>query len=223
MLRRARRRLTFANVCSFLALTIALGAGGAYAANTIGSSDIIDNSIQSVDVKDRGLHNIDIAASQITGSLVKDGSLTGSDIGGKVADADTLDGIDSAGFVNGTGNADGQSIDPSPNTTTFLGPAIGGFIRLRYQCPAGLGSNGALRIVNGSVSQANLFVDSGGANPDYFTLSSGGFVDYPAAPGGESFRIQALGSLGVITVDVATVHRAATNDCHAQAVGVLAR
>jgi hypothetical protein len=31
-----RRRLTFANVCSALALFVALGTGGAYAANTIG-------------------------------------------------------------------------------------------------------------------------------------------------------------------------------------------
>lgn len=87
MLRRIRRRLTFANVCSFLALTIALGTGGAYAANTIGSDDIIDNSIQSVDVKDRGLHNIDIAANQLTGSLVLDGSLSGPDLAGGSVDS----------------------------------------------------------------------------------------------------------------------------------------
>src|SRR5438067_292925 len=51
MARQLRRRLTFANVCSLLALVVALGTGSAYAANTIGSSDIIDESIQSVDIK----------------------------------------------------------------------------------------------------------------------------------------------------------------------------
>ena len=50
MARQLRRGLTFANVCSFIALVVALGTGGAYAANTIGSDDIIDESIQSVDI-----------------------------------------------------------------------------------------------------------------------------------------------------------------------------
>ena len=45
MAARLRSRLTFANVCSFLALTIALGTGGAYAANTVGSDDIIDEQM----------------------------------------------------------------------------------------------------------------------------------------------------------------------------------
>ena len=34
-----RRALSFANVCSFLALTIAMGTGGAYAANTVFSTE----------------------------------------------------------------------------------------------------------------------------------------------------------------------------------------
>jgi hypothetical protein len=52
MARQLRRSLTFANVCSFIALAFALGTRGAYAANTIGSDDTIDGSIQSVDIKD---------------------------------------------------------------------------------------------------------------------------------------------------------------------------
>ena len=35
MLDRLRRSTTFANVCSLLALTVAVGTGGAYAANTV--------------------------------------------------------------------------------------------------------------------------------------------------------------------------------------------
>src|ERR1044072_7993879 len=66
-----RNRLTFANVCSFLALLIALGTGGAYAANTIGSTDIINGQgkspdigtgqVQAIDVKNEGLTGGDIA------------------------------------------------------------------------------------------------------------------------------------------------------------------
>ena len=147
-----------------------------------------------------------------------------SDISGKVGDADKLDGIDSGGFMRAAqgGNADGQAIDLVPNTIAFVGPTIGGLIRLRYTCPFGIGGNGILRIINSSPSLANVFVDSGGNNPDFVGLSSGGFVDYPAAAGGESFFIQMQGSPGVALVSAATVHRSASNDCHAQAFGVVA-
>ena len=68
-------------------------------------------------------------------------------------------------------------------------------------------------------STANFFIDSGGANPDYLQLGSGGFVSYPAAAGGESFHIQAQGGPGAGVIDVGSVHRIAANDCHAQARG----
>lgn len=48
---RLRPRLSYANVASTIALVAALGTGGAYAANTIGSDDIIDESIQAQDIK----------------------------------------------------------------------------------------------------------------------------------------------------------------------------
>ena len=44
------RRLTFANVCSFLALLIALGTGSAYAANTVFSTDIVDGEVKTADL-----------------------------------------------------------------------------------------------------------------------------------------------------------------------------
>ena len=50
MLARLRTRLTFANVCSFLALTIAIGTGGAYAANTVFSTDIVDGEVKAADI-----------------------------------------------------------------------------------------------------------------------------------------------------------------------------
>src|SRR4051812_10550414 len=150
--------------------------------------------------------------------------LSGSDVTGKVGDADQLDGIDSGGFMMAAqgGSADGQAVAMAPNTIAFVGPAIGGLIRLRYTCPFGLGGNGVLRIINSSASLANVFIDSGGANPDFFQLASGGFVEYPAAAGGESFFIQMQGAPGVALVSAASVHRNATNDCHAQAFGMVA-
>jgi hypothetical protein len=139
----------------------------------------------------------------------------------KAADSEQLDGIDSAGFIKGGGNVDGQAVAMAPNTINFVGPTIGGLVRFRYTCPFGLGGNGILRIINSSAGLANVFVDSGGANPDYFQLSGGGFFEYAAAAGGESFLVQMQGSPGVVLATVATVHRSASSDCHAQALGVL--
>src|SRR5215208_5707818 len=78
-----RSHLTYANVVSTLCLFILLG-GSAYAAATIGSAEIKDNSVKGVDVRDEAS---------------TDGGLRGRDIVestlGKVPNADKLDGKDS--------------------------------------------------------------------------------------------------------------------------------
>ena len=80
MTRQLRRRLTFANVCSLIALVVALGTGSAYAANTIGSSDIIDESIQSVDIKNGEVRQGDINDGGVTSHKIADGTVANSDI-----------------------------------------------------------------------------------------------------------------------------------------------
>src|SRR4051794_9773408 len=90
MARRLRRRLTFANVCSFLALTIALGTGGAYAANTIGSDDIIDESIQSVDLKNLEVKNADLALGAVNSSRIANGSIANIDLAGDSVDGSKI-------------------------------------------------------------------------------------------------------------------------------------
>jgi hypothetical protein len=50
MIARSRRHVTFANVCSALALTIAVGTGTAYAANTVFSTDIVDGEVKTADL-----------------------------------------------------------------------------------------------------------------------------------------------------------------------------
>ncbi len=61
-MRRIMPRLTYGNVVATLALLIALG-GTAYAAATIGSKQIINNSIKSVDVRNGTLALADMTAS----------------------------------------------------------------------------------------------------------------------------------------------------------------
>src|SRR5690348_12974746 len=92
MLGRLRSRMTYANVASTIAMVAALGTGGAYAANTVGSSDIIDESIMSSDVKNGQITWDDLALNSVTSSRIKDESINSTDIvNGQVATADLAD------------------------------------------------------------------------------------------------------------------------------------
>ena len=68
-MRKLRSRLTYANVTATLALVIAVAGGTAYAADTIGSSDVIDNSLLSADLKNnQAVKSADVANENLTGA-----------------------------------------------------------------------------------------------------------------------------------------------------------
>jgi hypothetical protein len=67
-MRKIRPRLTFANVCSFLALIIALGTGSAYAANTVFSSDIVDGQVKTPDLASNVVRTGKVANQNLTGA-----------------------------------------------------------------------------------------------------------------------------------------------------------
>ena len=81
--------LVRAQWAGLLALFLVIAGGTGYAANTIGSADIINGQVKSADIGDNQVQSID----------VRNGSLTGADIEedtvGKVPDADTVDGVSS--------------------------------------------------------------------------------------------------------------------------------
>ncbi len=79
MLRRSLRRPSHATVVAYLALFVAVGTGGAYAANTVRSSDIVDGQVNSADVKDQSLTTFDV--STFLGADIVDGTITARDIG----------------------------------------------------------------------------------------------------------------------------------------------
>ena len=87
------------NAVAYLALFVALGGTTAYAADTIGSADIINESLISEDFKNYGVKRADIGLNSIESARIEDNSLTGADINesslGKVGDANTVDGLDS--------------------------------------------------------------------------------------------------------------------------------
>jgi hypothetical protein len=65
---------------AYLALFIALGGTGAYAANTIGSADVINDSLLSEDVKNATLTSGDLREGTIGSGRIADGSITGTDV-----------------------------------------------------------------------------------------------------------------------------------------------
>jgi hypothetical protein len=90
------------------ALFVALGGVG-YAAATIGSAQIKNNSIQGKDVKNSSLTGKDVKNSSLTGSDIKNNSLKGSDVLesslGKVPSAGSADTANSASSANSANSA----------------------------------------------------------------------------------------------------------------------
>jgi hypothetical protein len=71
-----RKHLTYANVTASVALFVALG-GGAYAAATIRSGNVVDGSLTGADIKNESLHSVDVSGLRKTdfarGQLPADG------------------------------------------------------------------------------------------------------------------------------------------------------
>jgi hypothetical protein len=68
------RHLTYANIASTLALVVALGSGGAFAAG------LAKNSVGSAQLKPGAVKAADLAKNSVTGKAVKKDALTGKDI-----------------------------------------------------------------------------------------------------------------------------------------------
>jgi hypothetical protein len=69
-----RKRLTYANVMSTLAVFIALG-GSSYAALRIDSGDIANNSVRGVDVRNRTITERDVKRNSLGGRSVRESRL----------------------------------------------------------------------------------------------------------------------------------------------------
>jgi hypothetical protein len=75
---RLRRGLTFANVCSFLALAIAISTGGAYAADTVFSTDIVDGEVKTPDIASSAVDSSKVATNSLTAVDIRGGQSTGT-------------------------------------------------------------------------------------------------------------------------------------------------
>ncbi len=184
MFGRFGRSTTFANVCSLLALTIAVGTGGAYAANTVFSTDIVDgevkhadlagNSVTSTNIYNGSVLNAEIGANAVDGSKVFDASLGAADLGfdsvasGEIA-TDAVNGSEvSAGAID--------SDEISDNTLAASDLATGSVRAAEIDTGAvtssELGDNsvGSSKIANDSITAFDL---AGGQSNGSINLSAG--------------------------------------------------
>jgi len=140
------RALTFSNVCSFLALAVALGTGGAYAAGTIDTHDIKNRTIRSVDIKNGQVKAADLGPGAVTGPALHADSVDGTKIvNGAVAGADLA-----ADAVTGAKIADG-----SVGVADLVGVEVSGTISLSG-IPNGRCTQVIFNIEGAQVGQAAL-------------------------------------------------------------------
>src|SRR5689334_15108709 len=114
VVRRARERLTYANVVATLALFVALG-GGAYAAgviprNSVGPRQLRRNSVTSAKIKNGAVTTNKLKDGAVTGSKLAPGAVgnvpnatnaTNATNASHAADADQLGGSPASAFLKG--------------------------------------------------------------------------------------------------------------------------
>lgn len=129
-----------------LALFLALGGGIAYAANTIGSPDVIDDSLRTADLKngaavrsedviDETLKGIDIASSTITNADIANGTIRSSKLAiAPAAAAQNLSGEATQSANGKTLHADDELFDTAAlhdnvsNNESFRAPQDGTYV-----------------------------------------------------------------------------------------------
>jgi hypothetical protein len=139
MLRKFRSRITYANVVSTLALGLAIGGGTAYAAATIGTSNIryhavtgskvATNAVTASKVKNSALSGADLRDNSVTAADIRNGTLLAADFAAnQLPKGDKGDKGDPATAIFGIVTADG-GITNSRNVLSMSGaPASGTYI-----------------------------------------------------------------------------------------------
>ena len=94
-MKQLRKRLTYANVMSSIAVFLVLGGGAAFAANqlgknSVGSKQLKKNAVTAVKIKNNAVTNPKIADGAVTGGKLANGSVTTDKIGGGAVTTDRI-------------------------------------------------------------------------------------------------------------------------------------
>lgn len=111
-----RRRATFANICSFLALTIVLSMGTAYAANTVRSKDIVNGQVKTVD-----LHSDAVDSSKVANGTLGVGDLGSNSVGSDELQTDSVDATEIADSSIDGGEIVNESMTSSDLASNSVG------------------------------------------------------------------------------------------------------
>ena len=79
-MQKIRKRITYANVMSSIAVFLVLGGASAYAAKKIGSNEIKGNSITTGKIKKNAITSSKIKQNSITTAKIKNGAVTGAKV-----------------------------------------------------------------------------------------------------------------------------------------------
>lgn len=200
MFKAVRGRLTYANVMSTLAVFGVLG-GGAYAAATINSGDVVNNSLKSADLKDGdGVRSADVRDDSLAG-----GGLTGADIdesllgqvpqAAQAGNADTLDGSNSTDFLGANAKAADANLLDGKDSNVFqeVGSEAWRALPLRYTGGAychwtayggGFSSPSYFRDRDGIVHLRGMIKAVPGSDPSYPCNLATGFDQFIVSAGG---------------------------------------
>jgi hypothetical protein len=203
------KRPSHATVVSYLALFVALGGTTAYAANTIGSSDVIDESLLSQDIKDGEVKTSDLKNSSVTSLKINNGSVLNAEIASnavttdKIADGAVGNGDLADGAVGTNKVQDGAitSAKVFDDTLTANDIATSGVNSAEIATDA----VGATEIQNDSIDSGEI-VDFGLSNQDIGVLfaevqANGTLDNSSGAINGNPVTVTKLGGVGNYEVD----------------------
>ena len=105
-MKQLRKRLTYANVMSSIAVFLVLGGGAAVAAgqlgkNTVGPKQLKRNAVTAAKLKNNAVTTAKLKNNAVTGAKVQNGSLSGADI-----NVGTLGAVPNAAHANAADTAD---------------------------------------------------------------------------------------------------------------------
>ncbi|HVY95989.1 MAG TPA: hypothetical protein VHA54_03415 [Solirubrobacterales bacterium] len=142
-MKKARKRLTYANVMSSLAVFLVLGGASAVAANQLGK-----NTVGTKQLKSGAVTAAKIKKDAVTGAKIKDGSITGAELNlaklGTVPSAANADNAKSASTANSAKAAESAKTAESAAALTGHTPF---FVRLGFGQEKTIAANGSVSLV----------------------------------------------------------------------------